>query len=682
MRHRLAMGLSVLVAAALWASPGSAQQALTCTQCHGELELLRQHTRSLADARALLVPDSLLDGTAHAGFSCSRCHTGFDRFPHPAEAASQTCASCHEDVASTWREGAHAAGDGRTGVDCRQCHTTHQVARPAALEMGGDAMPAMVDRCIACHETQRLGDDDPHAGEAPCYACHAPHAAMPPDRPESRLSPASQPRTCGACHDSIASAWQTDVHGLALKAATAGGGVELSNVEVPTCTACHGAHPTAGPSGPHAAELTVQACARCHEEYAESFADSYHGQATTLGSTATATCADCHGAHQIHGADNPQSTVAPGNLVSTCRTCHPDATASFAKFDPHANPHEKSRNPLLYWAYKFMTWLLVGTMAMFGLHTLLWLLRIAIDTARGKSGHGYRLPNRDVALDAAQRGRGRYVWRFRLYHRLTHAAVIISFFLLVFTGMPLRFSCAPWSAGLMHLFGGVHMAGLLHRVGATITFGYFAAHLFYLIRALIRAPDRRRLLWGPDSIVPHPQDITDFTNQFRWFLGLGPRPRFARYSYMEKFDYFAVFWGVAIIGGTGLMLWLPELFAGFVPGWFFNVATVVHGDEAMLATLFIFTIHFFNVHLRPEKFPLDAVMFTGRATVEYMEEEHPRILGHIEARSAGAMTADQEQDAPAPPPNRRQTLVAAILGFLALGLGLLLIGMMTWVSFC
>ncbi len=682
MRHRLVMGLSVLVAVGLWASPAGAQQALTCSQCHGELELLRQHTGSLSEARALLVPDSLLDGTAHAGFACSQCHTGFDRFPHRAEARSRTCVDCHEEVAAKWRQGAHAEGEGRAGVACTECHTTHTVAPPEALDVAGAAMATMVGQCVTCHETQRLGEDDPHAGEAPCYACHAPHAAMPPDLPESGLSPASQPRTCGACHDSIATAWQTDVHGQALREAAARGDVELSNSEVPTCTACHGAHPTAGPSGPNAPALAVAACSRCHEEYAESYADSYHGQAKRLGSGTVATCAACHGAHQIYGKGDPRSTVAPANLVGTCRSCHPDATSSFAKFDPHANPHERSRNPLLYWAYKFMTWLLIGTMAMFGLHTLLWLLRIAIDAARGSSPHGYRLPSQDVALDAAQRGHGRYVWRFRLYHRLTHAAVIISFFLLVFTGMPLRFSCAPWSAGLMRLFGGVHAAGLLHRVGASITFGYFAAHLFYMIRALIRTPDRRRLLWGADSIVPHPQDIIDFTNQFRWFLGLGPRPKFARYSYMEKFDYFAVFWGVAIIGGTGLMLWFPELFAGLVPGWFFNVATVVHGNEAMLATLFIFTIHFFNVHLRPEKFPLDAVMFTGRATVEYMEEEHPRILDHIEARASEPARADQAPDAPAAPPSRRQTLVAAILGFLALGLGLLLIGMMTWVSFC
>jgi hypothetical protein len=151
---------------------------------------------------------------------------------------------------------------------------------------------------------------------------------------------------------------------------------------------------------------------------------------------------------------------------------------------------------------------------------------------------------------------------------------------------------------------------------------------------------------------------------------------------MEKFDYFAVFWGVAIIGGSGLMLWLPTFFAHFLPGWMFNLATIIHADEAVLAMSFIFTIHFFNVHLRPEKFPLDAVMFTGRATVAYMEEEHGAIMHSIEAHQHEPPSLSQMTDRPAPPPTPRQSLYAAVLGFMALGIGLLLAGMMLWSALC
>ena len=287
-------------------------------------------------------------------------------------------------------------------------------------------------------------------------------------------------------------------------------------------------------------------------------------------------------------------------------------------------------------------------------------------------------PEVPLHLDSAQRGEGPFIWRFTLYHRVTHAAVIVSFFLLVITGLPLRFSEAFWAGPLMKLLGGVAMAGLLHRIGAVMTFGYFGAHLFYLIRKLIRTPDPMKMFWGPDSLVPQPRDVVDGWNQVRWYFGRGPRPRFARYSYMEKFDYFAVFWGVAIIGGSGLMLWFPEFFARFVPGWVFNVATIVHADEALLASGFIFTIHFFHVHFRPEKFPLDAVMFTGRATRAYMEEEHPVILDQIDNHAGNAPSLDQITDTPAPPPSRRASLVAAALGFLAVAIGMALTGMILW----
>ena len=291
-------------------------------------------------------------------------------------------------------------------------------------------------------------------------------------------------------------------------------------------------------------------------------------------------------------------------------------------------------------------------------------------------------PAAHVPMDSAQRGPGPFVWRFNLYHRVTHATMMVSFFTLAATGLPLRFSTAFWAPTVMHLLGGVHMAGLLHRIAAGVTFGYFLGHLGYIVVNVGRArpAERMRMLWGRESMVPHLDDLVQFLQQWRWFFGLGPRPRFGRYSYMEKFDYFAVFWGVAMIGGSGLLLWFPEFFARFLPGWVFNVATIIHGDEAVLAASFIFTIHFFNVHLRPEKFPLDAVMFTGRATRHYMAEEHPAIMDRIEARSGEVVHTTPELDAPAPPPSRRQSLVGAVLGFLALAVGVMLIGMMLWVA--
>jgi cytochrome b subunit of formate dehydrogenase len=131
------------------------------------------------------------------------------------------------------------------------------------------------------------------------------------------------------------------------------------------------------------------------------------------------------------------------------------------------------------------------------------------------------------------------------------------------------------------------------------------------------------MLLGPDTMLPTRKDLDDFVASVKWFLGKRERPRFGRWTYWEKFDYFAVFWGIAVIGSTGLTLWFPELFTRLMPGWTLNVATIIHSDEALLATGFIFTVHFFNTHLRPEKFPMDIVVFTGRMTLEEFRNDKP-----------------------------------------------------------
>ena len=119
---------------------------------------------------------------------------------------------------------------------------------------------------------------------------------------------------------------------------------------------------------------------------------------------------------------------------------------------------------------------------------------------------------------------------------------------------------------------------------------------------------------------------------FRWFLGMGPRPQFDRYTYWEKFDYWAVFWGMGVIGFSGLLMWFPEFFLKFLPGWTLNVALIVHSEEALLAMMFIFTVHFFNGHLRPEKFPMDPVIFSGELTLEELREERPAEYARLIAR--------------------------------------------------
>jgi cytochrome b subunit of formate dehydrogenase len=262
---------------------------------------------------------------------------------------------------------------------------------------------------------------------------------------------------------------------------------------------------------------------------------------------------------------------------------------------------------------------------------------------------------------------------------MLHVLLIISFITLAVTGLPLKFYYAHWAGVLMKILGGVEIANYLHRTAAVILVGVFLIHVVNLVRKFIpqfktiKDPETGRFtikalmdyMFRPDSLIPHWRDVRDFWNHQLWFFGKGEKPRFERWTYWEKFDYFAVFWGVVIIGGSGLIMWFPTFFTTFLPGWIINVALIIHSDEALLAAGFIFTFHFFNVHFRIEKFPMDTVVFSGKVSrAELVEERgqwYDRLFssGQLEKLRSG-----DEWDSWRP--------IAKTFGFLAFGTGIVL----------
>jgi cytochrome b subunit of formate dehydrogenase len=264
----------------------------------------------------------------------------------------------------------------------------------------------------------------------------------------------------------------------------------------------------------------------------------------------------------------------------------------------------------------------------------------------------------------------RYVQRFDRLDRLMHGSLMLSFLGLAATGLPLLFSTAPWASRLARIFGGFAVAGRLHRTFAVVLIAVFLAHLARLLHGIAIRKDYG-LLWGPRSMVPQPRDLADLTQHVRWFVGLGPRPSFERYTYWEKFDYWAVFWGMAIIGGSGLLLWFPEAFAAVLPGWVFNIALMIHGEEALLAVGFIFTIHFFNGHLRPEKFPMDMVIFTGRLPESELQHERPAEFERL--RATGELEALIVRR-----PSERSWVAGRVFGTSTVLIGLTLVGLIVY----
>ena len=258
----------------------------------------------------------------------------------------------------------------------------------------------------------------------------------------------------------------------------------------------------------------------------------------------------------------------------------------------------------------------------------------------------------------------KYVQRFTIFPRFLHFLVIISFLTLAVTGMALKFASEPWAEFIANFFGRFEILGALHRLMAVVTFTYFALTFILMYQNWKKSGmSLIHFILNKDSMVPNLNDAKELLQTFKWFFGLGPQPQYGRW---EKFDFMAVFWGVAVIGTTGLTLWFPEKFTLVIPGYWINIATIIHSDEALLASGFIFTIHFFNTHLRPEKFPMDPVIFTGTMPLDELEHERPREYNELVAEG-------RLDEVLVPPTPRWFFLVSHIFGFTALAIGLSLV---------
>jgi cytochrome b subunit of formate dehydrogenase len=433
------------------------------------------------------------------------------------------------------------------------------------------------------------------------------------------------------------------------------------NVSAAVCTDCHTAHAVAAPQSAAARIDITKECGACHAKALASYVESYHGQIFTLGYANTATCSDCHRGHAILPASDQASSVSPTNMLSTCRTCHRDATRGFATFQAHATTDDFARYPYTWIASKAVLALIVVTFGVFWIHCALWFYRELRDRQQ-------RRPTTHVRADALTATPAPYFERWSVAWRWAHLAFAVSVILLVLTGLPLLYPKTGWAAVLMRLLGGPTIEGLVHRIAAVVMIAIFAGHLVYV--AFYLARNWRTVRWfGPYSLLPTLQDGRDLVAMCKWFFGAGPRPVFDHWNYQQKFDYWAPFWGVTMLAVTGAMLWFKTLTAAYLPGWSFNVASVVHGDEAVLAAGYLFTIHYFANHWRPDKFPLDIVIFTGSMPLEEFKREYAVEYGRL-------VKTGELQGYLVEAPSRPLTLGSKMLGFSLVAIGLALFVMM------
>jgi cytochrome b subunit of formate dehydrogenase len=255
--------------------------------------------------------------------------------------------------------------------------------------------------------------------------------------------------------------------------------------------------------------------------------------------------------------------------------------------------------------------------------------------------------------------------RFTPLQRLFHLLLMLSFLTQSATGLARMYGQTPWGHNLGALFGGYDAARTVHiYVGIFLICG-MAVHALYMLFK-INWRGFPGSLYGPDSLLPRPADIKHFFQHIGWFLGFGKSPEFDRWGYWEKFDYWAVFWGITIIGVTGLIMAFPYVSTRYIPGWGLNVAFWIHRIEAILAMGHLFIIHFFIAHLRRHNFPMDHTMFEGSADLDAARHERPAWISRL--RQSGELDGVLVSEA-----MPLQRVIAYVFGFAAVAAGLFLL---------
>jgi hypothetical protein len=372
-------------------SPAPAAPASTnddCLLCHAEPSTTR------ATGQPVVVDAAAFTASIHGQLemACVDCHADLAaaELPHAETLARVDCGTCHDGAAQAHARSVHgrtSAVGGEPAARCVSCHGVHDIlgskdpaSRTYHLTLGRT--------CGECHGARAAAPGGPPGGDvagvfedsihgralsraglivAPsCASCHGAHDIAGHLDPASTVARLNVPRTCGTCHDGIERAYARGKHGHELQG---------RNPKAPACIDCHSAHAIARTDIGSWRVDVIRECGTCHEESIATYRDTFHGQVTALGFARVATCADCHGAHDVRPKADPASPIHDANRVAMCRKCHARANDNFAQYDPHANRHDPDRSRVLYYAGRFMDLLLIGVFGFFSIHTTLWFRR-------------------------------------------------------------------------------------------------------------------------------------------------------------------------------------------------------------------------------------------------------------------------------------------------------------------
>jgi len=598
---------------------------VTCKDCHGTHDIVSPK-----------VPGSKFSST-HLVDACGECHSdvkeNFQASSHGKALAANVsgapnCLTCHQNqIVGTGTEADTLSHKITQEKLCLSCHLDNPDVRARTSPSAG---------FIAAYENSVHGKAlrGGNARAANCIDCHGSHQMMKGDEEASFVNRKNIPNTCGKCHGDIADQYRQSVHGIAMAK-----GVK----DAPVCTDCHGEHNILKHGDPNspvaAANVSTQVCSPCHNsvklsskygiagDRSQTFADSYHGLAIRGGSVEVANCASCHTAHNIKPSADSTSSVNKKNLAVTCGKCHPGANNKFAVGAVHV-AMTANEDPSLYWittTYIILIFTVIGGMF---IHNLLDFIR----KSRRKLMIGRGL------LVEEHLGHSLYV-RMTLNERLQHGALLISFFLLVFTGFMLRYPEAWWVVALRsldeHIF---NLRSIVHRISAVVMVLAGLYHIYY-----VTLTERGRNLII--DLMPRLQDARDAVAVMKYNLGISPvKPRFGRFSYIEKSEYWALVWGTMIMAATGVIMWFDNTFIGIFTKLGYDISRTIHFYEAWLATLAIIVWHLYYVIFNPDTYPINLAFFKGTITEAEMEEEHPLELEALSQKMIEEDIAEQTDD--------------------------------------
>ncbi len=554
--------------------------------------------------------------------------------PGPAVGASiegQLCADCH--AVEALRAGVHGAT-----VSCLSCH-----ARDRHREMPLDAAAAAQTRsqlCIGCHPNVQLSH--PQGAGAPlCTDCHSAHADPPLVEGTAPIA-----RRCGSCHTPELAGFERGAHADAL--------AYPPNRDLPNCVNCHASHGAALSVAAARREATAR-CVECHSNdtlarkyqlpsrAGKSYADDFHGATmrflarpvTGAAQPAVLICADCHGAHDVASMDRAQ-------IAAVCLDCHQRADQRIAGAWLGHEPINRS-NGIIIWAIRLFYYvfipLVLGGLLIHILFDVRHQLRKRRTRPHGGAGHAIR------------------VTRFSPIERIEHLLSMTSFTLLVLTGLPQAWPASAVGNWLIQLFGGIASTRIVHRTTGVVFVTLLVLHVSRAVVGIVR---NRRL---PVMFATR-RDFTDVWQTLRHLLGRGPAPKVGKFDFREKFEYWGLFLGGMLMTVTGLLLMFPDAASRLLPGVVLAGARVMHGLEATFAVLVVVLWHTWGVILRPEVFPLDTSIFTGKISLERLADEHAleydRIFGTgrvDEGRDGEAIVEGARPDGPPRPMSAEQVRV-------------------------